>query len=72
MKTFCVAFINFMDNELKQSLQKADTWEDAAVNSGVVTADIIDAAACDQDTLKELCFDMDCMISVIEVTQCLN
>jgi hypothetical protein len=72
MPKFCVATINFFDNDLKQEVITAETWLDAlyVAASGEFTPDMFDdiAVGADMEQYKQRAFDSDSMFSVIEIS----
>lgn len=72
MAKFCVAYINFFDNDLVQEVVEAETWLDALY---VAAPDDYDPAmfddipaSADVEQYKQRAFDCDQMFSVIELS----
>ncbi len=69
-KSFCVSFINFFDNDLTSKVVEAVSELDAALLylEKYQNFNFYDKIFEDLEQLKQFCFNCDCMINAIEIT----
>ena len=63
---FCVAYMNFFENQLTQKIVEADNFFDAVIRAGFASEE--DREAClTYDEMQQYFFDGDMAVSVIEI-----
>ena len=63
---FCVAYINFFDNDLQQQIVEADGFFEAAIAAGHATEEDREFCGAHED-MQEYFFNGDSAISVFEI-----
>ncbi len=67
MKTFVVGYINWSDNELVLEVISAENWREAWMKHSNIPFTDDYPIPDDVETAKTACFDVDCMMSHVEV-----
>jgi len=63
---FCVAYMNYFDNELVQKIVEAENFFDAAIRAGFASEEDRDSCST-YDEMQQYFFDGDMAVSVIEI-----
>lgn len=68
---YAVSYINWFDHDLITEFHSGETWKDALLKHSMLAQSPFgkdgEAVPNDLEQMKQLCFDCDCMISVVPV-----